>query len=128
MAKAFNPLCTLELREENVLRRQPKIEALLEGSRKRFGSELHVDGPATANARPPYMCPVDVADVSVDGWQPSEDAVVMQSQRLISNVLSDTAVQCRPGVGASLCYLLSTAVVSFIYRMEPTTKKGKTKN
>jgi len=85
-----------------------KIEALLEGSRKRFGSELHVDGPATANARPPYMCPVDVAELSVDGWQPSEDAVVMQSQRLMSNVLSDTAVQCRPGVGASLCYLLST--------------------
>ena len=39
---------------KNVLRRRQKTEARLEGSRKRFGSELHVDGPATANARPPY--------------------------------------------------------------------------
>jgi len=67
-----------------------KTEALLEGSRKRFGNEFHVDGTATANARP-----VDVAELSVDGWQPSEDAVAMQSQRLVSSVLSDTMEKCR---------------------------------
>jgi len=33
-----------------------------------------------------------VAGLSVDGWQPNEDAVMMQSQRLVSSMLSDTAV------------------------------------
>jgi len=37
----------------NVSTGRPKTELLLEGSRKRFGSELHVDGPATAITRPP---------------------------------------------------------------------------
>jgi len=55
LAKASNVLHTLVLREEDVLRRRPRTQALLEGSRKRFGSEFHVDGPATANARPPYV-------------------------------------------------------------------------
>jgi len=32
-----------------------------------------------------------VAELSVDGWQPSEDAVATQSQRLVSSVLSDCA-------------------------------------
>ena len=44
-----------------------------------------------------------MAELSVDGWQPSEDAVVTQSQRLVSSVLSDTVEQWRPGVGASSC-------------------------
>jgi len=30
-------------------------EILYKGSCKRFGSEFHVDGPATANARLPYV-------------------------------------------------------------------------
>jgi len=34
------------------LRRRPKTAELKEESRKRFGSEFHVDEPATANARP----------------------------------------------------------------------------
>jgi len=34
------------------LRRRPKTEVLKKGSRKRFGSEFHVDRPATVNARP----------------------------------------------------------------------------
>jgi len=33
-----------------------------------------------------------VAGLSVDGWQPNEDAVMTQSQRLVSSMLSDTAV------------------------------------
>ena len=37
------------------------------------------------------------AELSVDGWQPNEDDVVTRSQRLVSDVLSDTAEQCRPG-------------------------------
>ena len=34
------------------MRRRPKTAELEEGSRKRFGSEFHIDEPATANARP----------------------------------------------------------------------------
>ena len=34
-----------------------------------------------------------------DGWQPNEDAVATQSQRLVSIVLSDTAQQRRHGAG-----------------------------
>jgi len=49
------------------------------------------------------MWPADVAELSVDGWQPNEDDVVTQSQRLVPSVLSDTAEQCRPGVDASSC-------------------------
>jgi len=29
----------------------------------------------------------DVAALSVDGWQPNEDAVVMRSQRLVTNAV-----------------------------------------
>jgi len=47
------------------------------------------------------MWSADVAALSVDGWQPNEDAVVMRSQRLVTNVLPDTVEQCRPGIGAS---------------------------
>jgi len=39
--------------------------------------------------------------LSVDGWQPNEDAVVMRSQRLVTNVPPDTVEQCRPGTGTS---------------------------
>jgi len=46
------------------------------------------------------MWSADVAALSVDGWQPNEDAVVMRSQRLVTNVPPDTVEQCRPGVGA----------------------------
>ena len=54
---------------------------LFKRSRKRFGSEFHVDGPATANARPPYVTRRSGGpELSVDGWQPNEDAVVTQSQ------------------------------------------------
>ena len=48
-----------------------------------------------------HMWSADVAALSVDGWQPNEDAVVMQSQRLVTNVPPDTVEQCRPGIGAS---------------------------
>jgi len=34
-----------------------------------------------------------------DGWQPHEDAVATQSQRLVSIVLSDTAQQRRHAAG-----------------------------
>jgi len=37
-----------------------------------------------------HMWSVDVAALSVDGWQPNEDAVVMWSQRLVTNVPLDT--------------------------------------
>jgi len=37
------------------LRKRPKTKVLKEGSCKRFGSEFHVNGPVTANARPPYV-------------------------------------------------------------------------
>jgi len=47
------------------------------------------------------MWSADVAAPSVDGWQPKEDAVVMQSQRLVTNVPPDTVEQCHPGIGAS---------------------------
>ena len=42
---------------------------------------------------------------TVNGWQPDEDAVETQSQRLVSvsSVLSDTVEQCCPGIGASSC-------------------------
>jgi len=33
-----------------------------------------------------HMWSADVAALSVDGWQPNEDAVVMRSQRLVTNV------------------------------------------
>jgi len=46
------------------------------------------------------MWSADVAALSVDGWQPNEDAVVMWSQRLVTNVPPDTVEQCRPGIGA----------------------------
>jgi len=48
-----------------------------------------------------HMWSADVAALSVDGWQPNEDAVVMQSQRLVTNVPPDIVEQCRPGIGAS---------------------------
>jgi len=37
-----------------------------------------------------HMWSADVAALSVDGWQPNEDAVVMRSQRLVTNVPPDT--------------------------------------
>jgi len=43
------------------LRRRPKTEVLLEGSRKRFGSEFHIDGLA------------QVLELSVDGWLGTEE-------------------------------------------------------
>jgi len=48
-----------------------------------------------------HMWSADVAALTVDGWQPNEDAVVMRSQRLVTNVPPDTVEQCRPGIGAS---------------------------
>jgi len=48
-----------------------------------------------------HMWSADVAALSVDGWQPNEDAVVMRSQRLVTGVPPDTVEQCRPGIGAS---------------------------
>jgi len=36
------------------------------------------------------MWSADVAALSVDGWQLNEDAVVMRSQRLVTNVSPDT--------------------------------------
>jgi len=42
------------------------------------------------------MWSADVAALSVDGWQLNEDAVVMRSQRLVTNVPPDTVEQCRP--------------------------------
>jgi len=47
------------------------------------------------------MWSADVAALSVDGWQPNEDAVVMRSQRLVTSVPPDTVQQCRPGIGVS---------------------------
>jgi len=44
------------------------------------------------------MWSADVAALSVDGWQLNEDAVVMRSQRLVTNVPPDTVEQCRPVV------------------------------
>ena len=82
------------------MRRRPKTAVLEEGSRRRFGSEFHVDGPVTANADR-HMSSADVAALSVDGWKPNADAVVMQSQRLVTSVPPDTVEQCRPGIGAS---------------------------
>jgi len=37
------------------LRRRPKTAELKEGSRKLFGSEFHVNRPATANTQTPYV-------------------------------------------------------------------------
>jgi len=48
-----------------------------------------------------HMWSADVAALSVDGWQPNEDAVVMRSERLVTNVPPDTVEQCRPGICAS---------------------------
>jgi len=48
-----------------------------------------------------HMWSADVAALSIDGWQPNEDAVVMRSQRLVTTVPPDTVQQCRPGIGAS---------------------------
>jgi len=50
-----------------------------------------------------HMQPVDVAELSVDGWQLNEDAIVTQSQRLVPSLLANTVEQCRPGIGASSC-------------------------
>jgi len=36
----------------------------------------------------------NVAALSVDGWLLNEDAVVMQSQRLVTSVPTDTVEQC----------------------------------
>jgi len=47
-----------------------------------------------------HMWSADVAALSVDGWQPNEDAVVMRSQRLVTNVPPDTVEQCRPVISA----------------------------
>jgi len=48
-----------------------------------------------------HMWSASVAALSVDGWQPNKDAVVMRSQRLVTSVPPDTVEQCRPGNGAS---------------------------
>jgi len=40
------------------------------------------------------MWSADVAALSVDGWQPNEDAAVMWSQRLVTSVPPDTVQQC----------------------------------
>ena len=48
-----------------------------------------------------HMWSADVAALSVDGWQPNGDAVVMQSQRLVTSVPPDAVEQCRSGIGAS---------------------------
>jgi len=37
-----------------------------------------------------HMWSADVAALSVDGWQLNEDAVVMRSQSLVTNVSPDT--------------------------------------
>jgi len=39
------------------------------------------------------MSTADVAALSVDSWQPNEDAVMMRSQRLVPIVLPDTVEQ-----------------------------------
>ena len=49
-----------------------------------------VGGPATANAQPLHA-PTDVPELSVDGWKPNGDAVVMQSQQVVLSALPDTA-------------------------------------
>jgi len=45
------------------------------------------------------MWSANVAALSVDGWQPNKDAVVMQSQRLVTSVPPDTQqisqIKCR---------------------------------
>ena len=68
----------------------PKIFTANEGSRKRFGSEFHVDGPATANARPPLAPPDEHARTSGDaamcqitGWR---RGVVVSGVRRINEV------------------------------------------
>jgi len=65
------------------------------------GTDFHF--PSTSVPPGTFFKALDVTELSVDGWQPSEDAVATQSQRLVSSVLSDTAEQCRPGIGASSC-------------------------
>jgi len=47
------------------LRKRPKTEILKEVSRKRLGSEFHVNGPATANARLSYVIQPESADKPV---------------------------------------------------------------
>ena len=56
-----------------------------------------------------------MAELSVDGWQPSEDAVATQSQRLVPSVLSDTAEQCRPGIGRITMQSWSCLRISVIF-------------
>jgi len=36
-------------------------------------------------------------------WQPNENTVVTQSQRLVPSVPSDAVEQCHPDIGASSC-------------------------
>jgi len=69
----------------NVSTGRPKTELLLEWSRKRFGSELHVDGPATANTRPPYV--TSRCDGTISWWLAAE-------QRCCHDAVSETGVQC----------------------------------
>ena len=70
---------------KNVLRRRPKTEVLLEGSRKRLGSEFHVERPATANARPPYV--TRRCGGTVSWWLAAE-------RRCCRDTVSETGAQC----------------------------------
>jgi len=43
----------------------------------------------------------NVAALSLDGWLLNEDAVVMQSQRLVTSIPTDKVEQCRCAIMAS---------------------------
>jgi len=74
--------------KRNVLKRQRK---------KKYYGRGHVNVLAmsftsTRRQQMPehHMWSANAAALSVDGWQPTEDAVVMQPQRLVPSVLTDT--------------------------------------
>jgi len=50
-----------------------------------------------------HILSANVAELLVDGWQPSGDVVMMHSQRLVPSVLPDTVEQYHPGISASSC-------------------------
>ena len=70
-----------------------KTERLTEGSRKHFGSEFHVDGPATVNARPTYVIYRCGGTV---GWEIVQCPQTSSSEALVVCTWNDQRRRQRP--------------------------------
>ena len=96
----------------NVLRRRQKTEMLWEGSRRRFNSEFHIDGPATANARPLYV--VHQCGGTVSWWLAVE-------QRCCLDAVSETGAQCAVRYSGALPSWHRRTIIYSLYLVHFTT-------